>query len=422
MRPLPSERVIVFLIAAVQFINILDFMMVVPLGPWFADELGIPRSNLGYVAGCYTAAAGLAGVAGSFFLDRFDRRKALAVTMAGLVAGTLAGGLAEGFWSLMAARAVAGAFGGPATSLALAMLADLIPPERRGRAMGSVMGAFAASSVLGVPFSLELARLSGWRTPFFVVSALGLAIVACAIWMLPPVRGHLQPAVSGARPPPWLRADTALSYAMTAVAMMGGFLVIPNLPAYILGNLGYPPERYWVPYTAGGLVALGVLRLGGRLVDRHGSFLVATLGSALLVAVLFFGFVAPTSAAGYPVVGLFMLFMAAMSLRNVAYNTLTSRVPEATERSRFMSIQSAVQHFATAAGAFLAAQLLTETADARLVGMAHVAWIAIALTAALPLLVRVVERRVRHNAARPPPPIDPHSGLTPLNPGARGPG
>src|SRR5262245_56130429 len=74
-----SERRIVFLIGAVHFINVLDFMMVMPLGPDFARQLGIPSSQLGLVGGSYTAAAAAAGIAGAFFLDRFDRRRALAV-------------------------------------------------------------------------------------------------------------------------------------------------------------------------------------------------------------------------------------------------------------------------------------------------------------------------------------------------------
>ena len=52
-----SERKLLLLLGAVQFINVVDFMMVMPLGPDFACDLGIPLSNLGYIGGSYTAAA-----------------------------------------------------------------------------------------------------------------------------------------------------------------------------------------------------------------------------------------------------------------------------------------------------------------------------------------------------------------------------
>ena len=121
-------------VGAVQFVNILDFMMVMPLGPDFADKLGIETHQLGLVGGSYTAAAAVAGVAGAFFLDRFDRRKALALAMLGLAFGTIAGAFATDLTSLLAARVVAGIFGGPATSVGLAIIADVVPAERRGRA------------------------------------------------------------------------------------------------------------------------------------------------------------------------------------------------------------------------------------------------------------------------------------------------
>src|SRR5437773_2942233 len=138
-----SERKIILLLAAVSFVNILDFIMVIPLGPDFARGLGVPTSQVGIIAGSYTMAAAVAGLAGALFLDRFDRRNALAVAMLGLMAATAAGGLAHNFAMLVGARVLAGIFGGPATSIGMAILTDVVPPQRRGKALGQVMGAFA---------------------------------------------------------------------------------------------------------------------------------------------------------------------------------------------------------------------------------------------------------------------------------------
>jgi hypothetical protein len=75
-----SERlIIVFLVGAIQFVNIVDFMMVMPLGPDYANALGISTAHLGLIAGSYTAAAAVAGIIAARFLDRFDRRSALGV-------------------------------------------------------------------------------------------------------------------------------------------------------------------------------------------------------------------------------------------------------------------------------------------------------------------------------------------------------
>src|SRR5436309_14487891 len=109
----PSERTVIFLIGAVQFVNILDFMMVLPLGPFFAGPLGIPASRIGVIGGSYTAAAAVSGIACSFFLDRFDRRKALGVAVAGLVVSTALGGFAVGMGRIILARVLSGLSVGP---------------------------------------------------------------------------------------------------------------------------------------------------------------------------------------------------------------------------------------------------------------------------------------------------------------------
>jgi predicted MFS family arabinose efflux permease len=395
----PSERSILFAIGAVQFINILDFMMVMPMGPDFSRALGIPLSHVGYVGGSYTAAAAVSGLLGSVFLDRFDRRKALLVALWGLIAATALGGLATGLYSLMAARVVAGLFGGPATSLALSMVADLVPSERRGKALGAVMGAFSVASVLGVPAGLWLA-LSGWRIPFFSVAGMGVLVALFAGRVLPPVRAHLDRprAPKSAGPDPLLsNPDAILSWTLTAVVMMAGFIIIPNISSHLQGNLGYPREQLGWLYCAGGAVTFFTARLGGWLVDRVGSFPVGTVASAAILATLWFGFV--SWAPWLPVLGLFVVFMASLSFRNVAYNTLTSKVPAPEERARFMSLQSAVQHLASATGAFLSARLLSEGPAGSLVGIGKVAGISMGLTALIPFMLRVVETRIKSRGA-----------------------
>ncbi len=405
---LRSERMMLFIIGAVQFINILDFMMVMPLGPDFSRALDIPLSHVGYIGGSYTAAASISGLLGAFFLDRFDRKKALIVCLGGLVAGTALGGFATGLPSLIAARLVAGAFGGPATSLAMSIVADLVPTERRGKAVGAVMGAFSVASVLGVPFGLKLALWFDWRMPFFAVAGAGAVVLALAALQLPPVRGHLD-AAKGKAPVPLrallTRPSMLLSWTMTAVVMTAGFLIIPNMASYLQENLGFPREDLGTLYLLGGALSFGVMRGGGWLVDRFGSFRVGTAASFLIGTMLWVGFIRHLEA--LPVIALFPLFMGALALRNVAYNTLTSKVPAQTERARFMSIQSAVQHLASALGAFGSAQLLHVAADGSLLGVDRMAGTSLALTALLPLMLFLVERRVRR------PDVAAHQGMQP---------
>jgi predicted MFS family arabinose efflux permease len=402
-----SERKIVFLVGAVQFINILDFVMVMPLGPDFARALGFEASNIGMVGGAYTAAACISGLIGAVFLDRFDRRAALAVCMAGLIAGTAAGGFATGLPSLMAARVIAGAFGGPATSISMAIVADAIPAERRGKALGAVAGAFAVASVLGVPAGLLLADRWDWRAPFFAVAGLGVIVAAAALALLPAFRGHLGASKEEAPFADLVRKPAVLfSWAMTASAMLASFSIIPNLASYFQFNLDYPRADLSRLYLVGGTLSFFATRFVGRLVDRFGSFRVGTAGTLWFMGVLYAGFVAPVR--GLPVepmvMALFLGFMLSNSLRGVPLNALASRVPAPAERARFMSIQSAVQHLASSLGAFVSSFVLRELPGHQLEGLPRVAAFSMGFAALFPFLAWAVETRVAPRVEAAPSP------------------
>ena len=396
-----SERAVIFLIGAVQFVNILDFMMVMPLAPYYSTALGFDSSRNGLIAGSYTAAASIAGLLGGYFLDRFDRRKALAVSMLGLVMATAAGSLATGLHSLMLARVCAGIFGGPATSLSLTIVADIIPPERRGKAMGAVMGAFSIAQVAGLPLSLMAANMGGWRAPFLGVSGMGLLVVLGAIFFLPPIRGHLEKA---SRPVHAVgvwellgRRDVQLSYLMSALVMMSSFVLVPNIPSYVVYNLGYPRDQLWHLYLAGGVMSLVTLRLAGSQVDKLGAFRVGAVGVVLGAALTYVGFVHYPS--WFPIYGLFIGFMMAMGMRNVATSTLATKVPEHAVRARFMSLQSAITHMASSiASAVVSPMLLASLSDGSLTGIDTVAEVSIALALTVPFMILVVERHLKARA------------------------
>jgi predicted MFS family arabinose efflux permease len=390
------------LVSAVQFVNILDFMIVMPLGPDFARELHIPLSNMGLIGGSYTAAAALSGLLTARFLDRFDRRSVLAVVMLGLVFGTACAGFARGLASLMAARVVAGAFGGPATSISLSIVADVIPPERRGRALGIVMGAFSLATVAGLPAALELGRLGGWRTPFFAVAALGLVVAAGAIVAMPRLRLHLAAGLHPSASAPlgqFLRQPAVLlSLLATVTVMMAGFSIVPNISAYVQGNRGYPRAELGALYLAGGSVSFIAMRVMGGFVDRLGAAAMSALGTVLFAGVLAAAFVYEWAA--LPVMLIYVVFMTSMSFRNIALSTISTRVPLPHERARFLSLQSAAQHMAASLGAVTSAQLLRERADHTLEGMPRVATLSIALSVFLPGLLWLVERQLQTRAAQ----------------------
>lgn len=393
-----GERRLVVLLAFVQFVNILDFMMVMPLGPDFSAALGIPTSKLGIVGGSYTAAAAVSGLVSAFVLDRFPRKQALMTVLAGLALATMAGAFSTGLGSLLSARVMAGIFGGPASALALAIVADSIPVARRGRALGMVMGAFSLASIAGVPAGLELARIGGWRAPFLGVGALALVTVPLVHRLMPsPAARH---DVRNSRSltvrkllAQFGKRDHVIAMGLAASVMFSGFIVIPNIAAYVQKNLDYPRESMGFLYLSGGIASLVAMQIAGRFTDRAGALATTIIGTTILLTALVFGF-AHHLPLFSPVV-IAALFMCGTSVRAIAFNTLNSQVPQPHERGAFMSMQSTIQHMASASGAFVSSRLLTSDRDGRLIGIELVAGISIVVSLLVPALVNLLEGQLK---------------------------
>ncbi len=268
--------------------------------------------------------------------------------------------------------------------------------------MGLVMGAFSVATVVGVPAGLWLAQVGGWRTPFLAVAGMGAFVAAGALFLMPTMRGHLAHAgASASRGYAFLREPAALlSLSATATTMAATFAIVPNLATFLQFNAGLPRDQLGFLYMAGGVLSFAVLRIVGRAIDRFGAPRTAAAGTLFLLANLGLDFAPPVPL--LPAWTLFVLFILANSMRNPALSTLASRVPRASERARFQSTQSAVQHLASAAGALLSSVLLATGEGGRLVGMWRVALFSGVLALALPLLLAAVEPRVlrRESAER----------------------
>lgn len=392
-----SEKRIIALVGAIMFVNTLDFVMVMPLGPDFAKGLGISKAHLGYIGGSYTAAAALSGLISALFLDRFDRKKAVILAMLGLSIGTFAGAFATGFGTLVLARIVAGLFGGPAASVGMSIISDVIPPERRGRAMGAVMGAFSISSIIGVPAGLEAARLFGWRSPFLGVGAACLLVIALIFIQLPSLKGHIthqqefNPLKGMGEL--WRLVRVRKSFVMMAVAMFSSFLLIPNFASYTQYNAGYPREKLGMLYMIGGAVTFFTMRLAGKLMDIYGAYRLLLFLSAFLCLDLFLGYT--FDAPLIPVPFVFVCFMIPQSARNVTLNALCSKVPSSHQRAAYQSLQSSVTHLAISLGSFAGSVILIEGADGKMQRMWLLSSIVMCCTLIVPFIAKSLERSLR---------------------------
>jgi predicted MFS family arabinose efflux permease len=351
------ERWLLFTLAGIQFTHILDFMIMMPLGPQFTALFGISNAQFGLLVSAYTLSAGLSGLMAATYIDRFSRKRLLLVmyTLFGLA--TLACGLAPDYFWLMAARVAAGLFGGVLSALSQTIVADVVPFERRGRAMSVVMTSFSVSIVAGVPLGLFLAAHASWHAPFF-----GIALLALGAWQtLPRLDAHLHhPERTGV----WRGIGQVLSegnhlkaFGVSGLMMFAGFTVIPYITIYLQSNAGMQTaEVPWI-YLCGGLATLLSARYFGRLTDRVGKVRVFQR-LALAVAV---PLMATTLSQGLPLWGLLVistLLFTVMSGRMIPGMAMISSAVEPRLRGTFMTLNSAVQSAGMGLAALLAGLII----------------------------------------------------------------
>ncbi len=401
------ERATLLVLAAVQFTHILDYMIMMPLGADLMHEFQISPGQFSLLVASYGLAAALSGFAGGFVLDRFDRKRSLLILYAGFGLATFACGLAPTHHWLMAARFAAGGFGGIAGSMVTAMVADVIPPERRGRAMSVVMAAFPMASVFGIFAGMTLAGAFGWHAPFFLLGGCAAANLALASFALP----HLRTAVQGHRP--WRQMKDILSngihlraFALGAVLVMAGGCLIPFLAPSFVSNLGLDGTRdlRWA-YAAGGAAAFVSTIVVGRLSDRVDRLgLLAWMSAAAVIVVLVITRLGHSSLA---LACLMMaLFMVTMSSRFAPAMTMVTNAVEARYRGGFMSFNSALQQAASGIANVLAGFFVTADASGRLLGMPLLGYVSIAffiLTVLFAAELRAVAPHVSAPASKAPP-------------------
>lgn len=368
----------VFLAAAVQFVYLLDFLMVMPLGPDLAQALGFDVAHLGMVAAAYTLSAVAAGLVVASRLDRLERRGALVVGLALFSAATLITALAVDFATLVAARMATGLVGGPTLALALAILVDDTPPERRGRAMAQMMTGFTLAVVAGVPAALELGA-AHWRAPFLAAGGLALLLALWARSALPRFVGHLGRDVVSPRA---LLGRGAVRRALGVQAgnQFAAFLVVPYFSAFLLLNAGLPRDDLGLLYFVGGFAAWATVQAVHRSPRPPSPRALVAASVALFVAGVFpfwGGAVGGFSA----LLAVFMLFMLGNALRNVSVGALCSQVPAPHERAAYLSIQNIVQDAAVSAAALVAGLLVFTRADGALGNTGALATLALAALA-----------------------------------------
>jgi len=397
------QSLLVALLAFVQFTIILDFMIMSPLGAIIMPALNITAGQFGVAVSAYAFSAGISGILAAGFADRFDRKRLLLFFYLGFTAGTALCALAPNYHVLLLGRIVTGLFGGVIGSIVLAIITDLFPLYLRGRVMGFVQTAFAASQVLGIPVGLFLSNHWSWHVAFGAL--VGLSIVAiAAVWLvMKPVNEHLR-----------LKQDKTafrhliatigqprytLAFGVTTLLATGGFMLMPFGSAFTVHNLGIDIVHLPTIYLVSGLFSIFTGPLVGRASDAFGKFPTFVFGSAMsVVMVLIYTHLGQVTLLTAIIVNVLM-FVGIFS-RMIPSQALISAIPVPSQRGSFSAISASLQQLSGGLGSVLAAAIIAENADGSLRHFDTLGYIVVATSILSLIAMYFVQKSVANQAGQ----------------------
>lgn len=342
---LKKERLYVIILAAIQIVHILDFVIIMPLGPNFMRVFKISPTEFSSLVSAYTFSAGIIGFFGALYADHFDRKKFLLFNLTGFIIGTFYCALSQNFSSLLIARIIAGAFGGVLNSIVLSLVSDLIPFRRRGKALGVVMSAFSITSVFGVPLGLYIANTFDWHYSFYFICFIGLLFWYLAFKTLPSIKVNSKAKSFKEN---FSRFKSVLlqktyysSFSLTGVLGFSLFIVIPFISPYMVKNVGMLEKELPFIYLVGGAFTIMAARIVGSLCDKVGSFQTFKwVASLSIIPVLILTHLPPETSLLFSLIAT-TLFTMSGSSRFIPALTMVSAVVKSEERGTFMSLENA---------------------------------------------------------------------------------
>jgi len=337
-------------------------MLIMPMGDIFIEEFQISAHKYSYLIMSYAFAAFLSSGLGFFFLDSFDRKKALLFTYIGFSVGTFACAFADTYELLVGIRFLTGLFGGFIGALVLSIVSDLYRFKERGAAIGIIFAAFSAASALGIPIGLYLAVMGSWQTPFIVIGSLGLIITLLIFFLFPKMTSHFESVDKSRSMLDTIKTlisdqNQVIALLTGFIIILGHFLIIPFISPYMIKNVGLTQLEISYQFFFGGIATIFSGPLVGRFVDKIGVFkvfltmlILSTIPTMLIVTLPKSNLVLAVS--------IVVLFFVTASGRMIPANTLISAAASQENRGSFMSMKSALQQLAIALASLISGLII----------------------------------------------------------------
>lgn len=390
-----KEILLLLTLAFVQFTHILDSMIMMPMAPNLKHTMDLTTQQFSFLVGSYGLAAFCSAIAATFFIDRFDRKKALLFLYVGFLIGTTLCACSPSYWFLLSARIFTGLFGGIAGSVILSIVGDIIPFEKRARGMGILMSGFALASVVGVPLGIFLSEAFSWHAPFYFVAGIGVIVFIAACIIVPNVTSHLKGPQDKSKlylyKHIWNDKNMVYALLFSMAMVLSHFSIIPYISDYMVNNIGFSMKKDLIyMYIIGGILSSVSAPLIGKLADKYGRyklyFILSSLASIPILLISNF-----SAHVFWAMIGTAAMFFIFSGGRMVPAQAMVTSAVTPHIRGGFMSLNSALQQLGVFLCTMIGGLIITNDADKKLHNYEYVGYIGIGFTVVALILGRNIK-------------------------------
>jgi DHA1 family tetracycline resistance protein-like MFS transporter len=264
-------------------VDVLALTLILPLLPYYAQNLGATPLQVGLLIATFSAAQLVSAPVLGRLSDRHGRKPVLVGSQLGTLAGLVILGLADRIELLFLGRLIDGATAGNLT-IAQAYITDATKPEERTKAFGFFGMAFGLGFLVGPAVSGVLAKRLGYHAPpLFAAGLSGLSVVLSSAFVPaspPRATGPHRGRFAGFLASPLVRVRLGEFFTFVAsFAMLTGGLAL-----FLERRLGYDVEEVGLVFALSGLV--GGLAQGaiGRLAKRLGELTLSASGLVVMAS------------------------------------------------------------------------------------------------------------------------------------------
>ncbi|MBB3559407.1 DHA1 family inner membrane transport protein [Rhizobium sp. BK512] len=262
--------------------------VIMGLLPEVAADLSVTIPQAGWLVTGYALAVALGAPIMAVSTAKLKRRSTLIMLMAFFIAGNLLCAIAPNYWVLMIARIVTALCHGAFFGIGSVVAANLVSEDRKARAVALMFTGLTLANVLGVPTGTAIGQAFGWRSTFWVITAIGVVTIAGLIAILPRDKQETQSSI--------LREIAALknvrlwmALSVTVFFAASMFTLFTYIAPLLRNVTGISPEGVtWTLFLIGIGLTVGNL-IGGKLADwRLGATLASVFAVIALTSAVFF--------------------------------------------------------------------------------------------------------------------------------------